>query len=79
MPTVDEIRQSLLEADPEYRRLAEEHCRCAIQLERIHDEPYINSEDLLQESILKKLKLHLKDQMEMMVERYHHGMMQRSA
>ena len=80
MPTSEEIRQSLLEADPEYRRLAEEHFRCELQLELIHDEPYINSEDLVQESVLKKLKLHLKDQMEMIVARRHHqGAMQQSA
>ncbi|MGD0963386.1 MAG: hypothetical protein ABSA57_05730 [Candidatus Acidiferrales bacterium] len=80
MPTAEDIRQSLLEADPEYRRLAEEHFRCEVQLEQIHDEPYINSEDLIQESVLKKLKLHLKDQMEMMVARYQHrrGLMQHS-
>jgi uncharacterized protein YdcH (DUF465 family) len=78
MPTAEDIRQSLLEADPEYRRLAEEHFRCEVQLEQIHDEPYINSEDLIQESVLKKLKLRLKDQMEMMVARYHHSLMQHS-
>ena len=34
MPTTtEEIRQSLLEADPEFRRLAEEHSRCESQLE----------------------------------------------
>jgi len=78
MPTAEDIRQSLLEADPEYRRLAEEHFRCEVQLEQIHDEPYINSEDLIQESVLKKLKLRLKDRMEMMVARHHHGLMQHS-
>ena len=43
---------------------------------QIHEEPYVNSEDLIQESVLKKLKLHLKDQMELIVARYQHGMMQ---
>ncbi len=76
MPTPEDIRQSLLEADPEFRRLAEEHFRCEVQLEQIHDEPYVNSEDLIQESVLKKLKLRLKDQMEMMVARYYQGLMQ---
>ena len=68
--TTDEIRQSLLARDPEFRRLAEEHSRCEFQLEQIQEEPYVNSEDLLQESVLKKLKLRLKDQMEMMVAHY---------
>ena len=76
MPTPEDIRQSLLEANAEFRRLAEEHFRCAVQLEQIHDEPYVNSEDLIQESVLKKLKLRLKDQMEMMVAQYHQGLMQ---
>lgn len=73
MPTSQNIRQSLLEADPEFRRLAEEHSRCEVQLEKIHDDPYVNSEDLIQESVLKKLKLRLKDQMEMIVARYQQG------
>ena len=53
-----------------------EHSRCEHQLEEIHDEPYVNSDHLIQESVLKKLKLHLKDQMELIVARYQHGMMQ---
>ena len=72
----EEIRQSLLARDAEFRRLAEEHSRCESQLEKIHDEPYVNSEDLIQESVLKKLKLRLKDQMEMIVARHQHGMLQ---
>ena len=73
--THEQIRQSLLERDAEFQRLAEEHSRCQYQLEKIHDEPYINSEDLVQESLLKKLKLHLKDRMEMIVARYEQRLM----
>jgi uncharacterized protein YdcH (DUF465 family) len=69
MATPENIRQSLLEKNAEFRRLAEEHFRCAVQLEQIYDEPYLNSEDLIQESVLKKMKLRLKDQMEMIVAR----------
>jgi uncharacterized protein YdcH (DUF465 family) len=65
-----EIRQSLLEANPEFRRLAEEHLRCEEQLEKIHDDPYLNSEELIQESVLKKKKLQLKDQMEVIIARH---------
>ena len=74
--TTDEIRQSLLAKDAEFRRLAEEHSRCESQLEQMHETPYVSSEDLIQESVLKKLKLRLKDQMEMMVVRYQHSLMQ---
>ena len=67
--TTEDIRQSLLARDPEYRRLAEEHSRCESQLEQILESSYLSSEDLVREATLKKLKLRLKDQMELMVAR----------
>ncbi|HVB55388.1 MAG TPA: YdcH family protein [Candidatus Acidoferrales bacterium] len=68
--TSQELRQSLLARDSEFRRLAEEHSRCESQLEAILEEPYVNSDDLIQETVLKKLKLWVKDQMEMIVARH---------
>jgi uncharacterized protein YdcH (DUF465 family) len=68
--TTENIRQSLLARDPEYRRLAEEHSRCESQLEQILKSSYLNAEDLLHEATLKKLKLRLKDQMELIVARH---------
>jgi uncharacterized protein YdcH (DUF465 family) len=65
-----DVRQALLANDPEFRRLAEEHSRCEVLLEQIVTQSYMNSEDLLQEITLKKTKLRLKDQMEMMVARH---------
>jgi uncharacterized protein YdcH (DUF465 family) len=67
-----EVRQSLLAQDPEFRRLAEEHSRCESQLKQILEQSYLSSEDLIQETNLKKLKLRLKDQMELMVARHQH-------
>jgi uncharacterized protein YdcH (DUF465 family) len=40
-------------------------------------QPYLSSEDFIQESVLKKLKLHLKDQMELMVARHQQELLQR--
>jgi len=65
--TSQEIRQSLLANDPEFRKLAEEHSRCESQLDQILKSSYLNSEVLLQEAALKKLKLRLKDRMELML------------
>jgi len=65
--TNQEIRQSLLARDPEFRSLAEEHSRCESQLEQIVKSSYVSSEDLLREAALKKMKLRLKDQMELIV------------
>jgi uncharacterized protein len=73
MPTAtDEIRQSLLHEDVEFRRLAEEHSRCETQLEKILKQPYMCSEDFIEEIALKKIKLRLKDRMELIVARYQH-------
>lgn len=65
-----DVRQALLASDPEFRRLAEEHSRCESQLEEIVKQSYMNSEVLLQEIALKKTKLRLKDQMELMIARH---------
>ena len=70
--TGQEIRQSLLAADPEFRRLAEEHSRCESQLEQILNSVYLSSEDLMQESLLKKRKLRLKDEMERIIADHRH-------
>jgi uncharacterized protein YdcH (DUF465 family) len=68
--TSQEIRQSLLAKDIEFRRLAEEHCRCESLLEEILKSSYLSAEDLIQEATLKKVKLRLKDQMELIVARH---------
>ena len=65
-----DVRQALLASDPEFQRLVEEHSRCESQLEEITHQSYLNSEVLLEEITLKKIKLRLKDQMEMMVARH---------
>jgi uncharacterized protein YdcH (DUF465 family) len=76
--TTHDIRQALLENDQEFRRLAEEHSRCESQLEQLVKQSYWNSEDLALEVSLKKMKLYLKDQMELIVARHrrNHGALQ---
>lgn len=61
---LSDTRENLLAADPEFRRLVEEHTRYAAQLEQIHRSSLLSAEDLLLESELKKMKLWVKDQME---------------
>jgi len=52
------------ETDAEYQRLAEQHRQYEAELKKISQSPYLNSEDLLEEIKLKKMKLHCKDEME---------------
>jgi uncharacterized protein YdcH (DUF465 family) len=72
--TSQDIRQSLLANDPEFRKLAEEHSRCESQLDQILKSSYLNSEDLMRETALKKRKLLLKDRMELILAQHQHGM-----
>src|SRR2546425_7260758 len=57
-------RDVLLQTDAEYQRLAEQHQQYEAELQRISKSPYLNSEDLLEEIKLKKMKLHCKDRSE---------------
>ncbi len=68
--TSQDLRQTLLARDPEFRNLAEEHSRCESQLEQILKSSYVNSENLIQEVELKKLKLRLRDRMELILARH---------
>jgi|HubBroStandDraft_6_1064221.scaffolds.fasta_scaffold83536_4 hypothetical protein len=65
--TTNDVRQLLLETNQEYRRLAEEHLRCESLLNNLVTQTYWKQEDLEQEILLKKTKLRIKDQMEMLV------------
>ena len=62
-------RDILLQSDAEYQRLAEQHHKYEQELHKISSSPYLNSEDLIEEIRLKKLKLHVKDEMELIAER----------
>jgi uncharacterized protein YdcH (DUF465 family) len=62
-------RDILLDTDADYQRLLEQHHKYDEELQRILKEPYLSSEDLLEEIKLKKLKLHCKDEMERIASR----------
>jgi len=68
--TTQDVRQFLMARDPEFRSLAEEHSRCESQLEQIVKSTYLSAEDLVEEAMLKKLKLRLKDRMEFILSRH---------
>ena len=74
--TTHDVRQSLMAQDSEFRRLSEQHSLCELELEQITNSVYLSAEDLLQEANLKKIKLHLKDEMERIVARYQHAAIQ---
>jgi len=67
--TTYDVQQTLLAESPEFRQLFERHSQCEIQLEQITKATYLNADDLIVETTLKKTKLRLKDEMEQWIAR----------
>jgi uncharacterized protein YdcH (DUF465 family) len=63
------IREQLMASNPEYQRLREEHARYSAQLAELAAKPYLSEPEQIEEVRLKKLKLRVKDQMEMLVQK----------
>lgn len=66
----EEIKEHLMSANPEFRRLVEEHKQYEGQLEQLMNRHRLNEQDHLEEVRLKKKKLHLKDQMNSMIQKF---------
>jgi uncharacterized protein YdcH (DUF465 family) len=65
------IREQLMADNPEYQRLWQEHARYAAQLEQLAAKHYLTEDEKIEEVRLKKLKLRVKDQMEILVRKAH--------
>ena len=63
-------RDQLLASHEEFRRLALEHTQYAQRLDSLTEKRYLTEDEKLEELRLKKLKLRLKDQMEVIERSY---------
>ncbi len=61
------VREELMANNSEYRRLREEHFSYSSQLDQLASKIFLTEEEKLEEVRLKKLKLRVKDQMELLV------------
>jgi uncharacterized protein YdcH (DUF465 family) len=68
--TQEELKAHLMRTDEEFRKLAEKHSQYEQQIQAIEAKPHVMPEDEIEEHRLKKLKLHLKDQMNEIMKRY---------
>ena len=59
-----------MQHNEEFRALAEKHAEYKRLIEAIESKPHLTPEDELEEHRLKKLKLHVKDQMHQIMARY---------
>lgn len=66
----DELKAHLMATDETFRHLAEQHAEYHRQLEAIEAKAHLTEQDEVEEHRLKKLKLHLKDQMTQIISRY---------
>jgi len=63
------IREQLMASSEEFQRLREEHARYASQLDQLAAKTYLSEQEQIEEVRLKKMKLRVKDQMEMLVQK----------
>ena len=74
MPTdFEELKRRLLQTDEEFRQLATQHHDLDEKIHTLTSRHYLSEPEQVEESTLKKRKLQLKDQMEMILRRHSHG------
>ena len=67
---VDSVREQLLASHEEFRRLAQEHTQYSQRLHSLIEKRYLTEDEKLQEVRIKKVKLRLKDQMQMIEQEF---------
>jgi uncharacterized protein YdcH (DUF465 family) len=70
---VDSVREQLLASHEEFRRLAQEHTQYSQRLDSLTEKRYLTDDEKLEEVRLKKLKLRVKDQMQLIEQGYKGG------
>jgi uncharacterized protein YdcH (DUF465 family) len=66
----EDIKAHLMQTSEKYRQLVEKHHEYDRQVETLEAKHALTAQDELEEHRLKKLKLHLKDEMEQLVSEY---------
>jgi len=72
MITVESLKEELLKENQAFRELATQHQNYEKRLSELAGLTYPNDEELLEESVLKKKKLAVKDEMYAMMQEYTH-------
>ncbi len=65
-----EIKAHLMQTNEKFRHLAEQHSEYKKQVEALEAKSALTAEEEIEEHRLKKLKLHVKDEMEQIVSEY---------
>ena len=70
MGSSDLMRKNLLENRQDFRQLADQHQELDNRIKRLSRQLYRSDRDVVEEATLKKRKLQLKDQMEMILRQH---------
>ena len=65
-----EIKAHLMQTNEKYRHLVEQHHEYDLKVEALESKHALSADEEVEEHRLKKLKLHLKDEMEQLVSEY---------
>ncbi len=65
-----DFKEHLMATNDEFRRLATEHQTYSEKLQQLATKPYLTEQEQLEEIQMKKLKLRLKDRMEVIIQQY---------
>lgn len=68
--TQDDLKAHLMATDEQFRQLASEHSKYDHLIDELEAKPVLTGDEEIEEHRLKKLKLHLKDQMTEIINRY---------
>ena len=68
--TQDDLKAHLMATDEQFRQLAAEHSKYDHLIDKLEAKPVLTGDEEIEEHRLKKLKLHLKDQMTEIMNRY---------
>ena len=66
----ENLRETLMQSDANFRQLANEHKKYEVRLRELSALPFPNDNEQLEEAVLKKKKLALKDQMQDIILNY---------
>jgi uncharacterized protein YdcH (DUF465 family) len=68
-----DVKEYLIQNDQEFRQLVQEHQSYESQLEEFKARSFLNDQDRFEETIIKKKKLAVKDQMQVRIHDYQVG------
>ncbi|MEW6731325.1 MAG: DUF465 domain-containing protein [Acidobacteriota bacterium] len=68
--SADLLKVELMTSNPEFRELVKEHQRYEIRLSELASLPYPSEQERMEQAILKKKKLYVKDKMELILQNF---------